>query len=336
MSEKRAVTMDDIAALAQVSKPTVSRALGNSTLVNAKTREHVRAVARKHGYAVNRNAQKLRHNRSNTIAVSIDFQSHQKNHVSDPFIFELLAGVSEALGDLNQDLLLTAPSHNDMDSFQQMLLSRGVDGFIFLGQGHREDIIEDLAATGAPLVAWGAHRKNTKYCVVGSDNYLGGQLVGNYFLEQGRRNWLFVGDPSHNEYYWRREGLQQAADDCADEVTLDSIVLRNFSYESAFEAAGKYIASVGTPPNAVFAAGDTAAMAFIRAFDDMGLRIPKDVSVVGYNALPSVSFFSPPLTTIRQDTHKAGAMLVRKLLKIIDGKRVRSATIKTELIVRET
>ncbi len=103
MSKKRAITMDDIAALAQVSKPTVSRALGNSPLVNAKTREHVRAVARKHGYAVNRNAQKLRHNRSNTIAVSIDFQSHQKNHVSDPFIFELLAGVSEALGDLNQD-----------------------------------------------------------------------------------------------------------------------------------------------------------------------------------------------------------------------------------------
>ena len=110
MSKKRAITMDDIAALAKVSKPTVSRALGNSPLVNVKTREHVLAVARQHGYAVNRNAQKLRHNRSNTIAVSIDFQSHQQNHVSDPFIFELLAGVSEALGELNQDLVLTAQS----------------------------------------------------------------------------------------------------------------------------------------------------------------------------------------------------------------------------------
>lgn len=336
MSKKRAFTMDDIAALAQVSKPTVSRALGNSPLVNAKTREHVLAVARKHGYAVNRNAQKLRHKRSNTIAVSIDFQSHQNNHVSDPFIFELLAGVSEALGDLGQDLLLTAPSHNDMDSFQQMLLSRGVDGFIFLGQGHREGIIEELAATGAPLVAWGARRKNTKYCVVGSDNFLGGQLAGKYFLEQGRRNFLFVGDPSHSEYYWRNLGLQQAAVESTDHVTFDNIVLRNFSYESAFEAARKYIASVSTPPNAVFAAGDTAAMALIRAFSDMGLRIPDDVLVVGYNDIPSVSFFSPPLTTIRQDTHKAGALIVNKLMKIIDGKRVRSQTIKTELIVRET
>jgi DNA-binding LacI/PurR family transcriptional regulator len=336
VSKKRAITMDDIAALAQVSKPTVSRALGDSPLVNAKTREHVLAIARQHGYAVNRNAQKLRHNRSNTIAVSIDFQSHQKNHVSDPFIFELLAGVSEALGDLNQDLLLTAPSHNDMNSFQQMLLSRGVDGFLFLGQGHRESIIEELAASGAPLVAWGARRSNTKYCVVGSDNFLGGTLAGSHFISQARSRWLFVGDLSHSEYYWRHAGLKQAADSCPDEIALDSVILNNFSYESAFEAAKKYIGGSSVLPDAVFAAGDTAAMAFIRALSDTGLRIPDEVSVVGYNDIPSVSFFSPPLTTIRQDTHKAGAQLVNKLMKIIEGKRVRSETIKTELIVRAT
>ena len=107
-------------------------------------------------------------------------------------------------------------------------------------------------------------------------------------------------------------------------------------YESAFEAASKCIANMSIPPDAVFAAGDTAAMAFIRAFSDMGLRIPQDVLVVGYNDIPSVSFFSPALTTIRQDTHKAGAMLVGKLMKIIEGKRVRSETLKTELIIRET
>ena len=149
MTKKQAVTMDDIAALAKVSKPTVSRALSDSPLVNAKTRERVLAVARKHGYAVNRHAQKLRHKRTNTIGVSIDFHSHRKNHISDPFMFELIAGVSEALGDLNQDLLLTAPNHNDLEAFQHILLSRGVDGFIFLGQGHRESMIEECANSAA-------------------------------------------------------------------------------------------------------------------------------------------------------------------------------------------
>ena len=114
--------MDDIAELAKVSKPTVSRALSNSPLVNTKTRERVIAVARKHGYAVNRNAQKLRHKRTNTIGVSIDFRSHRRNHISDPFMFELIAGVSEALGDLNQDLLLTAPNHNNVDDFQHIVV----------------------------------------------------------------------------------------------------------------------------------------------------------------------------------------------------------------------
>ena len=75
MSDKRAVTMDDIARLAMVSKPTVSRALNNSPLVKEKTRNRVLAVAHEHGYAVNRNAQKLRRKRTNTIAVSLDFGS---------------------------------------------------------------------------------------------------------------------------------------------------------------------------------------------------------------------------------------------------------------------
>ena len=132
-----------------MSKPTVSRALSDSPLVNAKTREHVLAVAREHGYAVNRNAQKLRHKLTNTIGVSIDFHSHRRNHITDPFMFDLLAGVSEALGDRNQDLLLTAPNHNDLEAFRHILLSRGVDGFIFLGRG----------VQGTERVLWDPHRQ---------------------------------------------------------------------------------------------------------------------------------------------------------------------------------
>ncbi len=71
-------------------------------------------------------------------------------------MFELLAGVSEALGDRNQDLLLCAPNHNDSNAFRQILMSRGADGFIVLGQGHREDMLNEFAESGAPLVVWGA------------------------------------------------------------------------------------------------------------------------------------------------------------------------------------
>ena len=336
MTSKQPITMDDIAKLAKVSKPTVSRALSDSPLVRPDTKNHVLSVARKHGYAINRNAQKLRHKRTNTIAVSLDFRSHKQNHISDPFIFDLLAGVSEALGDRSQDLLLCAPNHNDFESFNQILSSRGADGFILLGQGHREDMLSELAQSGAPLVVWGAGTDDTPYCVVGSDNYLGGLLAGRYFLERNRSKFLFVGDTSFREIFQRRTGLQKAAEESNKDVSFYDVVLSNFSFESAFEAATNFLAVTREPPDAVFAFSDTAAMAFIHAFRAAGLDIPREVSIVGYNDIPSAAYFSPPVTTIRQDTYQAGRLLVSNLMQMFDGLPTKSSTIKTELIVRET
>jgi len=333
---KRAVTMADIARLANVSKPTVSRALSNSPLVNKDTRDHVLSVANKHGYAVNRNAQKLRQKRTNTIAVSLDFHSHRQNHISDPFMFDLLAGVSEALGDRNQDLLLCAPNHNDDVAFQQILNSRGADGFIILGQGHREDMLHEFAATGAPLVVWGAADEGANYCVVGSDNFRGGQFAGRYFLDKGRRRFLFVGDTSFREFRLRREGLQSVVDETDESIVIDEIELHSFGYDSAYGAAARYLGVIETTPDAVFTYNDTSAMAFISAFRDAGIKVPGDVSVVGYNDIHSAEYFHPRITTIRQDTHQAGRVLAAKLMRILDGETPRSALIKTELIVRDT
>lgn len=335
-NEQRAVTMADIARLANVSKPTVSRALSNSPLVNEKTRDRVLAVAAEHGYAVNRNAQKLRHKRTNTIAVSMDFRSHHDNHISDPFMFDLLAGVSEALGDCNQDLLLCAPNHNDSMSFRQILNERGADGFIVLGQGHREAMLNEFAAKGAPIVVWGAAAPDANYCVVGSDNFRGGQLAGEYFLQQGRRHFLFVGDTSYREMHLRREGLQSVVDSSDSEILLDDMELHGFSYEAAFDAARRYLDVIESRPDAIFTWNDTAAMAFISAFREAGANVPADVSVVGYNDIPAAQFFSPPITTIRQDTQQAGRVLAAKLLRIIEGESPQSALIRTELIRRET
>jgi DNA-binding LacI/PurR family transcriptional regulator len=336
MADKRAVTMDDIARLAEVSKPTVSRALSGSPLVKEATRNRVLTVAHEQGYAVNRNAQKLRRKRTNTIAVSLDFRSHQAGHISDPFMFELLAGVSEALGDRSQDLLLCAPNHNDSESFQKILWSRGADGFIILGQGHREDMLNEFATTGAPVVVWGAGAESAPYCVVGSDNHLGGRLAGDYLLDRGCRHVVFVGDSSFREIGLRLSGLRSAVADRSYDVRVDSIESQNFSYEAAYEAAHRYLDVTQTRPDGLFAFSDTVAMAFISAFRQVGIDVPGEVSVVGYNDIPSAAYFTPQLTTIRQDTHQAGRVLVAKLMRILEGDRPGSALIRTELIERET
>lgn len=336
MTTKQAMTMEDIARLARVSKPTVSRVLSDSPLVKPETKDRVLSIVKEHGYAVNRNAQKLRHKRTNTIAVSLDYRSHRENHISDPFIYELLAGVSEALADNGQDLLLCAPNHNDSGSFRQMLSARTADGFIILGQGHREDMLGELAARGTPLVVWGAAAPDCPYCVVGSDNYRGGLLAGRYFLEKSRSRFLFVGDTSFREIYLRREGLSRAVQESGRKIRIRDLDCSSFSFEAAYEAAGRYLEEADQQPDAIFAFSDTAAMAFIRALREAGLETPGDVLIVGYNDIPSAEYFSPPLSTIRQDIHQAGRQLVASLMRMLEGLPARSTAIKTELIVRET
>ena len=157
-SRSMGVNMGDIARLANVSKPTVSRVLNDSPLVSKETRERVLDVARAQGYAVNRNAQKLRQLRTSTIAVLLDFGSHRRGRIGDPFVFELLAGVSEALSIRNQDLLLSPPGLTDAKKCVDLLRARAADGFIFLGQGGREPMLRELARSDAAVRRLGRGR----------------------------------------------------------------------------------------------------------------------------------------------------------------------------------
>lgn len=332
---KKIITMDDVARLANVSKPTVSRALGGHPNVKPKTREKVLAVAREHGYSVNRNAKKLREKYTNTIAVILDFSSHRKHRITDPFIFELLAGVSEALSIRNQDLLLSPPTLSDANSYKELVNSRVVDGFIFLGQGSNDAMFNELQKQGVPLVVWGGNNGDSNYCTVGSDNFLGGYLAGERFVQHQKQNILFVGNTQHTELRLRREGLEKALATADYEYQLDELVGQDFSFSSHYESMIELL-SKQEAPDAIFAYSDTAAMAIINALNEHGLEPIKDYLLVGYNDIAQASHFSPRLTTIRQDTFLAGALLVEKFMAVLNDNSPISSTIPTDLIVRNT
>ncbi len=112
--------------------------------------------------------------------------------------------------------------------------------------------------------------------------------------------------------------------------------MHSFSYEAAYEAANRYLDVTEERPDGIFAFSDTVAMAFISAFRERDIRVPENLSVVGYNDIPTAAYFTPRLTTIRQDIHQAGRVLVAKLMRILDGESPLSALIGTELITRET
>jgi DNA-binding LacI/PurR family transcriptional regulator len=329
--------MDEVARIAGVSKSTVSRALQHDVRVKPATRDRIAALARKHGYAVNSNARKLRQKRSNAVAVVIHLPLHATPAWSGPFVFQLLAEVANGLWMRRQDLLLCSPESDSRHAYQDMLASKGVDGIIFLGQGADDEWLLELARTNAPFVVWGSVGKTNLYCTVGSDNFLGGGLVGRRFNALGRNRVLFVGNREHPELGQRWEGMVAALRERDPALVPDYAEVSDFSFETARERIAAHLRdSPAPPPDAVFAGSDEIARAAIMVLQDLGLHIPDDVSVVGYDDAPTAAHMRPMLTTVRQDTRQASNLLVEKLFQMIDGGRPKSATLSTELIVRET
>jgi DNA-binding LacI/PurR family transcriptional regulator len=329
-------TMDDIARLAKVSKPTVSRAFKDSPLVKAETKQRILAIARRHGYSVNWNAQKLRTNRTHTIAVVMHLPQQSSEHASAPFFFQLLNDVARGLWVRRHDLLLCSPEADDAYSYEVMISSKRADGIIFLGQGPGDNWLKDLARTPVPFVVWGAVDERSSYCTVGSDNKKGGSLAGQRFAEMGRENVVFVGNRSHPEMEQRRQGLESALRAAGKGSQVLDLEIPDFTFNTGYSAMKAFLAQAGSRVNAVFAGSDAVAMGVVVALLEADLRVPDDVSVIGYNDLPIAQYFKKPLTTIRQDTFQAGSLLVEKLFQIFDGGKPRSTTVPTELVIRQT
>jgi DNA-binding LacI/PurR family transcriptional regulator len=333
---KRTITMDEIARLAEVSKPTVSRALQDSPLVNRSTKERIAAIAAKHGYIVNRHARRLWGKRSNTVAVILQLPPSGGRAVSAPFIFQLLADTSRALANRQQDVLLRSAESHDTQAYQRMLAAKAADGLIFLGQGAHSQWLNELARTNTPFVVWGAVDDEQQYCAVGSDNFKGGLLAGQRFAGLGRKRAVFVGNRAHAEMELRRKGLEAGLRAPRSRASVTDLSIADFAFDTAYGAVREFLARKAAPVDAIFAASDTVAMAAVVALREAKLRVPEDVSVIGYNDSPFAMHFTPPLSTVRQDTHQAGALLVEKLFQLLDGGQPVSVKLATELVIRQT
>ena len=328
--------MEHIAKLTNVSKATVSRALRDSPLVTSDTKTLVMEAARKCGYTVNKNAKKLRDKRTNTIAIALDFPSYPGQRISDPFIFELLSDIVNALSIREQDVLLCSPGANDAFSYQNILAAKSADGIIFLGQGNKEEILEDLAKLKVPFVVWGGMAKEPSYCTVGSNNEYGGYLVGSRFASLGFSDILFIGNTRHLEFRLRRKGLESGLKEGDRNFTITDLTLTDFTYETSFRSAQHFLVNNKKTVDAVFAVSDIMALAFAVALKEAGLNPGRDVSIIGYNDIPVASYFSPAISTIRQDTIQAGGLLVEKLMQILEGLNPKSVMLPTNMIIRET
>jgi DNA-binding LacI/PurR family transcriptional regulator len=335
--KKTRVTSLDIAHRAGVSQATVSRVLAGSPLVNADTRRRVEQAVRELNYKVDRHASSLRTQRAGTLALLLfEDPTPDESHIN-PFFLAMLGSITRACARQGHDLLVSFQQLSD-DWHADYEDSMKADGLILLGYGDYlayESKLARLVEQGTHFVRWGQVQPGQPGISIGCDNHAGGALAGRHLLERGCRRIAFLGDASSRfpEFFARYQGcdavLREAGLAMSPALQVDAD-----STEEAGYAAARALVARGEPFDAIFAASDLIAIGAIHALKEAGLRVPDDVAVVGFDGTPMARFADPPLTTVVQDTSRAGELLVDTLLKQVRDQPARSVMLEPTLDVR--
>ncbi len=336
---QRRPTSFDIAALAGVSQPTVSRALSGNPSVSAETRARVLSAARQLHYKVDKNASGLRRQHSRTLAVLFFEEPSADGALINPFYLSMLGPMVRSCAQHGYDLLisfqqLSSDWHVDFED------SRKADGIILLGYGdyreHRPRL-EQLVERGTHFVRWGPTGGGTAGATVGSDNVQGGYDATEHLLSHGRRNIAFLGTatPGYPEFLDRWRGYRRALT-AHGRVPDERLQVDAEPDEEAGRTAVLELVRRGVQVDAVFAASDVAAIGAMHALQHLGRSIPEDVAIVGFDDIPAARLSSPALTTVRQDARCAGETLVEMLIGAVEGGAAASRLLPVSLVVRES
>jgi DNA-binding LacI/PurR family transcriptional regulator len=337
MAEKP--TSFDIAFLAGVSQPTVSRALRGSPVVSLETRKRIEDIARQLNYRVDKNASNLRSQHTNTLALLLFEDPTPDDSQINPFFLSMLGSITRASARQGYDLLISFQQLSG-DFRQDYEDSRKADGIILLGYGDYEEYrprLDKLVQAGTHFVRWGPVVTDEPGVSIGSDNMQGGCDVARHLLDRGRRKLAFCGHATSHypEFFDRFRGYERAhletGTPLPQGLQVDAINLE----ESGFQAV-RELQAHGVEFDAIVAASDLIAIGALRALQESGVDVPRQVSVVGFDDIPAASSTNPPLTTVMQDTRRAGELLVETLLRQIAGDPAANSVIPTRLVVRKS
>ena len=287
------ITILDVAAAAGVSKSTVSRILDERLpRSDSETARRVRKIAEELGYVRDVSAASLR--RGNTMTVGIIVPRLTDTVMA--MLYESLAKACSRTGRFA--IVATTDDRAKADRLAaESLLKRGVDGLILSTARDDDDFPDILAARGVPTVL--ALRTDGHSLSSIGDDRLGGYLATRHLLDLGHRRIGVIAGPSYaSSARTRVEGYRQAMTEMGLAIDPPLIVPSTFGIESGAEAAEK-IMHLPQTPTAIFAVNDNTAIGALSGLMRMGLSVPGDVSLVGYNDIPIVSHLSTPLTTLR-------------------------------------
>lgn len=326
-------TLEDVARLAGVSTATVSRCLNTPDRVVKSTRERVMAAVDQLGYAPNFGARALAAKRTNTIGAIIPT-------MENAIFARGLQAFQEELGLNGMTLLVASSSYNEDVEREQIrtLCARGADALLLIGHHRSQETLNFLEARSVPvLVAW-VYDPAISQPSIGFDNRAAMREMAELVISKGHRRLGVISAPcaSNDRASERLSGIQEAM--AAHGMSADALALIEtpYSIENGSQTF-RQMMTTPTPPTAIMCGNDVLAVGALRAAREMGLSVPGDVSITGFDDIELAQLVSPPLTTVHVPHRDMGRMAARLLVQQLNGDGpVGSVRLNTYLCERET
>jgi LacI family transcriptional regulator len=324
------VTMQQVAAEAGVSVSTVSKVMNGRYGVSSQTFDHVTAVINRMGYETSLVARSLRNTRTNVIGLLVaDFE---------PFSTEVLKGAADAIRGTGYELVAYSAGgrFDEHVGWERRYLSR-VMGTLVDGAVLVTPTVTDVQYDG-PVVAVDPHTGRSSLPTVAADNLQGARMGVDHLLSLGhRRIGMVTGREDLVSAQLRERGYREAHD--AAGVRIDESLLADgaFDAEQARDAA-RTLLRLPVPPTAIFAANDISALSTLEVAAELGVDVPAQLSVVGFDNIPESALSQPPLTTVQQPMRQMGHDAIAMLIGLIAGQLPEDThvTLETTLVPRRT
>lgn len=305
-------TIYDVAAKAGVSITTVSHVLNSTRFVSDDTKARVLQAVEQLNYRPSSLARALVRQETQTIALIVPDNMN-------PFFAELARGIENFGFAAGYNVLLCNSDHNISKelAYLDMLISKRVDGVIYMTADTHVEQLQPLLHSKVPLVTF--DRDYPGIDAIMLDNFGGGYAAGRYLLDLGHRHIGCVGGPDTGTRSADRvRGVQQAMTQAGLPCEPEYAFIGDWSFQSGLEAARHFL-SLPVPPTAIFACNDVMAIGALSYLQRAGMRVPEDVSVMGFDNITLAGFSSPPLTTIAIPILEFGQQLCQMLLDRING-----------------
>ncbi|EGV04899.1 HTH-type transcriptional repressor PurR [Haemophilus pittmaniae HK 85] len=308
-------TIKDVAKMAGVSTTTVSHVINKTRFVAEETQEAVMQAIKALNYSPSAVARSLKVNTTKSIGMIVTTSE-------SPYFAEIIHAVEEHCYRQGYSLFLcnTQNSPEKIKNHLEMLVKKRVDGLLVMCSEYTQyslDLLSDYSAVPMVVMDWGP---NTQSDLIEDNSFAGGYLATRHLIDNGHRAiGIIAGELDKTTAQTRYEGFVSAMQEAGLSINPNWVMEGFFEPEDGYECMNKILKQAELP-TAVFCCNDVMALGAISAITEKGLRVPEDISIIGYDNIHSSRFYAPPLTTIHQSKSRLGAQAVNLLLERITNK----------------